>query len=274
MPWAEALPASRQLTTFWYAISLWVYELLPIRRQYGYLGRPPVLVASGTALAVGDAAFPCVTGANLQKQAKPQDCVKITVFDSHGLGSGGSGAAAGLLHPFTPKGAIAWNGNEGLAATLRLVAAVSAASEDPEGVASDAKKCPCPGTASARTFDAQLTTAPPLLRHCGILRLGAHAQQTWELVTNLRNAKDSGVDTCGGRPVTAEAARKLAPGLASKRLEEARTWKVPRGREGASVRALRKLGASQVLALRIVPWAFSLRGSQALAGALRSVCLA
>jgi hypothetical protein len=32
--------------------------------------------------------------------------MQLELFDAVGLGAGGSGAAAGLLHPFTPKGKV------------------------------------------------------------------------------------------------------------------------------------------------------------------------
>ena len=35
--------------------------------------------------------------------------------------------AAGLLHPYTPRGKIIWRGTEGVAATIRLVNAAEAA---------------------------------------------------------------------------------------------------------------------------------------------------
>lgn len=32
--------------------------------------------------------------------------MQLQLFDAFGLGAGGSGAAAGLLHPFTPRGKV------------------------------------------------------------------------------------------------------------------------------------------------------------------------
>jgi glycine/D-amino acid oxidase-like deaminating enzyme len=42
----------------------------------------------------------------LQKHSSPSHAVHVTVVDAVGIGAGGSGAAAGLLHPFTPKGKV------------------------------------------------------------------------------------------------------------------------------------------------------------------------
>jgi hypothetical protein len=42
----------------------------------------------------------------VQDAAPPGRPVEVTVVDAVGIGAGGSGAAAGLLHPFTPKGKV------------------------------------------------------------------------------------------------------------------------------------------------------------------------
>jgi hypothetical protein len=41
-----------------------------------------------------------------QKHASEQHPMEVTVFDVGGIGAGGSGAAAGLLHPFSPNGKV------------------------------------------------------------------------------------------------------------------------------------------------------------------------
>lgn len=46
---------------------------------------------------------------------------QIVVYDVGSIGHGASGAAAGLLHPFQPKGKLAWKGLEGFEATQRLI---------------------------------------------------------------------------------------------------------------------------------------------------------
>ena len=44
-----------------------------------------------------------------------------------GLGAGASGASAGLLHPYTPRGKLLWRGEECMEAALDLVAVAMAA---------------------------------------------------------------------------------------------------------------------------------------------------
>jgi hypothetical protein len=42
----------------------------------------------------------------VQKQSSRQVPIRVTVYDAVGIGAGGSGAAAGLLHPFAPTGKV------------------------------------------------------------------------------------------------------------------------------------------------------------------------
>jgi glycine/D-amino acid oxidase-like deaminating enzyme len=61
----------------------------------------------------------------LAQSAEPLDCVHV--WDPCGPGEGGASAvAAGLLHPYSPKGTHLWRGREGLVAALDLVRAVEA----------------------------------------------------------------------------------------------------------------------------------------------------
>ena len=41
-----------------------------------------------------------------QKHASADSPVSVDLYDCEGLGGGGSGAAGGLLHPFTPRGKV------------------------------------------------------------------------------------------------------------------------------------------------------------------------
>jgi glycine/D-amino acid oxidase-like deaminating enzyme len=63
----------------------------------------------------------------LQRTASPGVRTTVTVYDACGLGQGASGAAAGLLHPFSPKGKLAWMGLQGFAATETLIRAAESA---------------------------------------------------------------------------------------------------------------------------------------------------
>ena len=53
--------------------------------------------------------------------------IKVTLIDEKAIAGGASGVAAGLLHPYTPRGKIIWRGVEGVAATLELVTAAEEA---------------------------------------------------------------------------------------------------------------------------------------------------
>jgi hypothetical protein len=57
----------------------------------------------------------------LQRGHKHGFAIQIDVIDAKGIGEGASGVAAGLLHPFTPRGKITWRGMDGYNATLRLL---------------------------------------------------------------------------------------------------------------------------------------------------------
>lgn len=49
--------------------------------------------------------------------------IHVEVYDAYGLAAGGSGAAAGLLHPYTPKGKVLWKGLEAYKEALHLIEA-------------------------------------------------------------------------------------------------------------------------------------------------------
>lgn len=69
----------------------------------------------------------------VQKQSSRQAPVRVTVYDAVGIGAGGSGAAAGLLHPFAPTGKVLWRAQEAMEAALELLAAAEAAAEQDPG---------------------------------------------------------------------------------------------------------------------------------------------
>ena len=74
----------------------------------------------------GDAA-PTASAVDPAVPAVPRRPVRLRLFDEKGIAGGASGVAAGLLHPYTPRGKIIWRGVESVAATLRLVDAAEAA---------------------------------------------------------------------------------------------------------------------------------------------------
>ena len=51
----------------------------------------------------------------------------VDIYDAGGIGAGASGAAAGLLHGYTPRGRLLWMGREGVARTHALLAVAEAA---------------------------------------------------------------------------------------------------------------------------------------------------
>lgn len=66
---------------------------------------------AGVALA-----FELLEGANARGTA-----LDVTLIDARGIAGGASGVAAGLLHPYTPRGKVIWRGREGVAAAKRLI---------------------------------------------------------------------------------------------------------------------------------------------------------
>mmetsp|Transcript_3695 Transcript_3695/g.10651 ORF Transcript_3695/g.10651 Transcript_3695/m.10651 type:complete len:180 (+) Transcript_3695:564-1103(+) len=62
--------------------------------------------------------------------------VSVDLYEMEDLGAGGSGAAGGLMHPFTPRGKMLWRGDEGVDAALELLdAAEEAAGPGSETIA-------------------------------------------------------------------------------------------------------------------------------------------
>ena len=53
--------------------------------------------------------------------------MQLHLYDAFGLGAGGSGAAAGLLHPYSPRGKLLWQGLEAFQDAVRLAEAAEAA---------------------------------------------------------------------------------------------------------------------------------------------------
>lgn len=50
-----------------------------------------------------------------------EEAVSVDLYDAVGIAGGASGAAAGLLHPYTPKGKVIWRGFEGVRDTVELI---------------------------------------------------------------------------------------------------------------------------------------------------------
>ncbi|GAB4818006.1 hypothetical protein N2152v2_005052 [Parachlorella kessleri] len=64
---------------------------------------------------------------HLLSHANPTNPISLDLYEAFGLGAGGSGAAAGLLHPYTTRGKVLWRGLEAFEAALELVQAAEGA---------------------------------------------------------------------------------------------------------------------------------------------------
>jgi glycine/D-amino acid oxidase-like deaminating enzyme len=122
---------------------------------------------------------------HLLSRASKSHPVQLELFDAFGLGAGGSGAAAGLLHPFTAKGKLLWMGAEAFEEALRLVEAAEAYCDEAEG---------------------------KLVWRHGVLRPARTARQAANFAKNVPNVP--GVTTVGGAHcVTADKLPAIVPGL-------------------------------------------------------------
>ncbi|CAG9460625.1 unnamed protein product [Pedinophyceae sp. YPF-701] len=59
------------------------------------------------------------------------NAVTVDLYDAKGIGAGASGAAAGLLHAYGPRGKVLWRGPEAFDAARTLLRAAGAHGEDP-----------------------------------------------------------------------------------------------------------------------------------------------
>lgn len=161
----------------------------------------------------------------MQAQTPRQAVIRVTVLDVHGIGAGASGAAAGLLHPYTPKGKLTWLGAEAFAAAQRMVSIAEQAHH----------QCP---RQSVAADDGPGAVA---YRH-GILRVGGNAKQSWELTTNLQAIADGGEDPGNGQSLSRAAVLELVPGVTEAHVAAAQEWPRRRRRERPAARALRARG--------------------------------
>lgn len=72
------------------------------------------------------------TAFHLLQQGSLYNPVHVQIFDPAGIAGGASGAAAGLLHPFSPRGRPLWAAEEAIPAAEQLLAAAQAASSNGE----------------------------------------------------------------------------------------------------------------------------------------------
>lgn len=207
----------------------------------------------------------------MQRQSPPRAPVHITLLDKFGVGSGGSGAAAGLVHPFAPTGKICWHGLEGFAATKQSVRAAQAAADAlaatgvhienvgqhdfdhqqlsgvPSSQSTIFRQQETDAANGSNTLSAYAASAQQyaVTRQRGILRIGSDAKQTWRLINHMREAQAEGQDVCNSAVISAKEAHAVAPGLSEQRLQQAVTWlaaRSKRAKEWQREEELLKLG--------------------------------
>jgi len=131
--------------------------------------------------------------------------VRVTLIDEKGVAGGASGVAAGLLHPYTPRGKIIWRGTEGVAATLELVEAA----ENAERVMEAAARLERGGDDVLRP-----TVSPrrgrAIARRAGVCRPARSLKQARDLA---KHAPASFAAGGRGVAVSAEELRRLIPGV-------------------------------------------------------------
>jgi len=123
---------------------------------------------------------------HLLSRSSPDAPIHIDLYDSFGLGAGGSGAAAGLLHPYTPRGKVLWRGVEAFQDALRLVGAAEAA------------------------VDA--STTPPFVWRHGLLRPARSAKQASDFKKHVPQDA-AAAEVAGGRCIDPTEMESLVPGL-------------------------------------------------------------
>ena len=131
--------------------------------------------------------------------------VRVTLIDEKGVAGGASGVAAGLLHPYTPRGKIIWRGTEGVAATLELVEAA----ENAERVMEAAARLERGGDDVSRP-----TVSPrrgrAIARRAGVCRPARSLKQARDLAKHAPLSFAAGGK---GVAVSAEELRRLIPGV-------------------------------------------------------------
>ena len=125
----------------------------------------------------------------LKQAAAAQLHVHVCLHDAEGVGGGASGVAAGLLNPFSPRSDTSlWRGEEGCAATERLLAVAQQALGRPVSCLSGSLH-PLKSTGKPRSWRQQLS-----------------AEQAWTQFGLRLPAPFSGVDLyAGGRVIDAPA---------------------------------------------------------------------
>ena len=141
--------------------------------------------------------------------------VRVTLIDEKRVAGGASGVAAGLLHPYTPRGKIIWRGTEGVAATLELVEAAENAERAMEATAMEAtaERDEVYGDEKKKT---RPTVSPrenrgrAIARRAGVCRPARSLKQARDLAKHAPVSFEAGGR---GVAVSAEELRRLIPGV-------------------------------------------------------------
>ena len=151
------------------------------------------------------AAFRTLEEANARGRA-----VELTLIDARGVGGGASGVAAGLLHPYTPRGRTIWRGEEGAARARRLLDAAARAMDamtvercdDADGGWRDDA-----GRNTGERRGERVASAP------GIVRPARSAKQGRDFAANARRGDDDDDASFAVKCVTTDEVLAMCPGL-------------------------------------------------------------
>ncbi|KAG1668890.1 hypothetical protein FOA52_016059 [Chlamydomonas sp. UWO 241] len=113
--------------------------------------------------------------------------IELVVIDAHGIAAGGSGSAAGLLHPYSPRGKMLWKGEEAMAVALQLVEVAAAHERRERSSGSGVGSSSSGGSSSSSSGFSQDSSSSSsgsgdcsfVWRH-GVVRRTTHAQQARE----------------------------------------------------------------------------------------------
>ncbi|KAK3289499.1 hypothetical protein CYMTET_3110 [Cymbomonas tetramitiformis] len=136
----------------------------------------------------------------LQECRRERRPVQVDLFDCAGIAGGASGAAAGLLHPYTTRGKFLWNGLAGFDATVELLkVAEEAANEMPEAMLQK----------SGEFYDPEGCIERDIFWQEGILRYATTSKQAKDY-KKFASTVESAMPSC---IVSASTAEALVPGF-------------------------------------------------------------
>ncbi|KAK9833582.1 hypothetical protein WJX81_008540 [Elliptochloris bilobata] len=144
----------------------------------------------------------CAVAWHLLAAARAHSPIAVTLYDGAGLCGGASRAAAGLLHPFTPRGRLLWRGDEAVADALELVAAAEAAA---------ARAAACAACDTDKTErDPDIGLEDRFVWRQPLMRPARNEQQAREFAAAEGRTTGSGFQVS---PLPAAAVAALAPGM-------------------------------------------------------------